>query len=113
GTVKLSAEEPDALMHARPGPWEPWRATARATQPDADSRKCHPCRGVADEARKSRAGESGGGSGRPPRRLRTRRSRQGGSLPLEPSAKRREGRADRSRPALRGSPYRSSLPSHL
>src|SRR5262249_23943979 len=30
GTVKLSAEEPDALMHARPGPWEPWRVTARA-----------------------------------------------------------------------------------
>jgi hypothetical protein len=23
------------LMHARPGPWEPWRVTARATQPDA------------------------------------------------------------------------------
>jgi hypothetical protein len=20
-------------MHARPGPWEPWRVTARATQP--------------------------------------------------------------------------------
>ena len=32
GTAKLSAEEPDALMHARPGPWEPWRVTARATQ---------------------------------------------------------------------------------
>ena len=35
GMAKLSAEEPDALMHARPGPWEPWRGTARATQPDA------------------------------------------------------------------------------
>src|SRR5205807_3202911 len=35
GMAKLSAEEPDALMHARPGPWEPWRVTARATQPDA------------------------------------------------------------------------------
>ena len=35
GTAKLSAEEPDALMHARPGPWEPWRVTARATQPYA------------------------------------------------------------------------------
>ena len=33
--AKLSAEEPDALMHARPGPWEPWRVTARATQPGA------------------------------------------------------------------------------
>jgi hypothetical protein len=33
--AKLSAEEPDALMHARPGPWEPWRVTARATQPAA------------------------------------------------------------------------------
>ena len=32
GTANLSAEEPDALMHARPGPWEPWRVTARATQ---------------------------------------------------------------------------------
>src|SRR5262245_15311094 len=31
--ANLSAEEPDALMHARPGPWEPWRVTARATQP--------------------------------------------------------------------------------
>ncbi len=34
GMTKLSAEEPDALMHARPGPWEPWRVTARATQPN-------------------------------------------------------------------------------
>jgi hypothetical protein len=32
--ANLSAEEPDALMHARPGPWEPWRLTARATQPE-------------------------------------------------------------------------------
>jgi hypothetical protein len=31
--ANLPAEEPDALMHARPGPWEPWRVTARATQP--------------------------------------------------------------------------------
>ena len=35
GMANLSAEEPDALMHARPGPWEPWRVTARATQPAA------------------------------------------------------------------------------
>ncbi len=28
----LSDEEPDALMCARPGLWEPWRVTARATQ---------------------------------------------------------------------------------
>ena len=27
-----SSEEPDALMCARPGLWEPWRATARATR---------------------------------------------------------------------------------
>jgi hypothetical protein len=33
GRANLSAEEPDALMHARPGPWEPWRLPARATQP--------------------------------------------------------------------------------
>jgi hypothetical protein len=31
--AKLPAEEPDALMRARPGLWEPWRVTARATQP--------------------------------------------------------------------------------
>jgi hypothetical protein len=37
GMAKLSVEEPDALMHARPGPWEPWRVTARATQPEADN----------------------------------------------------------------------------
>ena len=35
GMANLSAEEPDALMRARPGLWEPWRATARATQPEA------------------------------------------------------------------------------
>ena len=40
GVANLSAEEPDALMHARPGPWEPWRVTARATQPAADWRNC-------------------------------------------------------------------------
>ena len=33
--ANLSAEEPDALMRARPGLWEPWRVTARATRPDA------------------------------------------------------------------------------
>jgi len=33
GIASLSVEEPDALMRARPGPWEPWRVTARATQP--------------------------------------------------------------------------------
>jgi hypothetical protein len=43
GRANLSAEEPDALMHARPGPWEPWRVTARATQPSADWRKCGSC----------------------------------------------------------------------
>src|SRR5262245_28150957 len=33
--ANLSVEEPDALMRARPGLREPWRVTARATQPDA------------------------------------------------------------------------------
>ena len=33
--AKLLAEEPDALMHARPDLWEPWRATAKATRPSA------------------------------------------------------------------------------
>lgn len=33
--ANLSVEEPDALMCARPGLWEPWRVTARATRPDA------------------------------------------------------------------------------
>jgi hypothetical protein len=33
--ANLLVEEPDALMRARPGLWEPWRVTARATQPDA------------------------------------------------------------------------------
>ena len=42
---RLSAEEPDALMRARPGLWEPWRVTARATRPDA--RKSRP-RSAAD-----------------------------------------------------------------
>src|SRR5688500_7554957 len=32
--ANLPAEEPDALMHARPDLWEPWRATARATRSD-------------------------------------------------------------------------------
>ena len=32
--ANLSVEEPDALMCARPGLWEPWRATARATRPE-------------------------------------------------------------------------------
>jgi hypothetical protein len=36
--ANLSVEEPDALMCARPGLWEPWRVTARATRPDAS--KC-------------------------------------------------------------------------
>jgi hypothetical protein len=40
--AKLSVEEPDALMHARPGPWEPWRVTARATQPDARNASAQP-----------------------------------------------------------------------
>jgi hypothetical protein len=31
--ANLSDEEPDALMCARPGLWEPWRVTARATRP--------------------------------------------------------------------------------
>ena len=35
--AKLLAEEPDALMHARPDLWEPWRATAKATRPAAAS----------------------------------------------------------------------------
>ena len=33
--ANLSVEEPDALMCARPGLWEPWWVTARATQPAA------------------------------------------------------------------------------
>jgi hypothetical protein len=39
--AKLSAEEPDALMCARPGLWEPWRATARATRPEARCATAH------------------------------------------------------------------------
>ena len=35
GMANLSAEEPYALMRARTGLWEPWRATARATRPEA------------------------------------------------------------------------------
>ena len=35
--ANLSVEEPDALMCARPGLWEPWRVTARATRPKAPS----------------------------------------------------------------------------
>ena len=35
--ANLSVEEPDALMCARPGLWEPWWVTARATQPDASN----------------------------------------------------------------------------
>src|SRR5262249_31592914 len=35
GAANLSAEEPYALMRARTGLREPWRATARATRPDA------------------------------------------------------------------------------
>lgn len=35
--ANLSVEEPDALMRARPGLWEPWRVTARATRPDTRS----------------------------------------------------------------------------
>ena len=33
--AKLSVEEPDALMCARPGLREPWVVTPRATRPDA------------------------------------------------------------------------------
>jgi len=35
GVANLPAEEPYALMRARTGLREPWRATARATRPDA------------------------------------------------------------------------------
>jgi hypothetical protein len=52
GMANLSAEEPDALMHARPGPWEPWRGTARATQPEVDWRKCGSCGVGRPDARK-------------------------------------------------------------
>src|SRR5262249_9660102 len=48
GTANLSAEEPDALMHARPGPWEPWRVTARATQPSAPCPTTPSYAGVSD-----------------------------------------------------------------
>jgi hypothetical protein len=43
--ANLSAEEPDALMHAPPGPWEPWRVTARATQPAARNASGGRCAG--------------------------------------------------------------------
>ena len=33
--ANLLVEEPDALMRARPGLWEPWWVTARATRPAA------------------------------------------------------------------------------
>jgi hypothetical protein len=49
GMAKLSVEEPDALMHARPGPWEPWRVTARATQPSAPHAMTRTYAGVSDE----------------------------------------------------------------
>src|SRR5262249_57167794 len=35
GMANLSAEEPDALMRARPGLWERWGATPSATRPEA------------------------------------------------------------------------------
>jgi hypothetical protein len=37
--AKLLAEEPDALMRARPGLWEPWRVTAKATRPERTKKK--------------------------------------------------------------------------
>jgi hypothetical protein len=39
GVANLSAEEPYALMRARTGLREPWRATARATRPEARNAK--------------------------------------------------------------------------
>jgi hypothetical protein len=48
--ANLSAEEPDALMHARPGPWEPWRVTARATQPSAPITRTRTYIGVSDRS---------------------------------------------------------------
>ncbi len=47
--AKLLAEEPDALMHARPDLWEPWRATAKATRPAASKRNSRTCGGVTPE----------------------------------------------------------------
>lgn len=35
--ANLSVEEPDALMHARPGLWEPWGVIPRATRPEASN----------------------------------------------------------------------------
>ena len=40
GVANLSAEEPYALMRARTGLREPWRATARATRPEARRQAC-------------------------------------------------------------------------
>jgi hypothetical protein len=37
--AKLLAEEPDALLRARPGLWEPWRVTAKATRPERTKKK--------------------------------------------------------------------------
>ena len=34
--ANLLVEEPDALVYARPDLWEPWRATAKATRPEAN-----------------------------------------------------------------------------
>jgi hypothetical protein len=38
--ANLLVEEPDALMRARPGLWEPWWVTARATRPSAANHLC-------------------------------------------------------------------------
>ena len=50
GMANLSAEEPYALMRARTGLREPWRATARATRPDA-----RPCVAGVPAQRRARA----------------------------------------------------------
>lgn len=55
GMAKLSVEEPDALMHARPGPWEPWRVTARATQPSAPNPMTRTYAGVSDRSTQRKA----------------------------------------------------------
>ena len=47
--AKLLAEEPDALMHARPDLWEPWRATAKATRPAVGNCKLRCVRSLTDE----------------------------------------------------------------
>jgi hypothetical protein len=46
--ANLSAEEPDALMRARPGLREPRAATPGATQPDAPKRILLACFGHMD-----------------------------------------------------------------